>query len=229
MAVAGDRELQERLGALDAASLCDAAARAGVAVGVCDPAIDLVSAGTKLIGRAHPVVCDVDFLEVFKALSDAEEGEALLVQAPSGRAVVGELFANEARRRGLAGLVVDGLVRDVATLRGMDLPVFARGATPQAGTTQAARGAVRAASIGGVVVRRGDLVFGDADGVVVIPAGAIEEILPVAEEVQRSEGAILEAVRGGRSLFEHTNLEEHYGRRADGLPSTLGLSPPQTP
>ena len=229
MAVAGDRELRARLGALDAASLCDAAARAGVAVGVCDPAINLVSGGTKLIGRAHPVVCDLDFLDVFKALSETDEGEALLVQAPSGRAVVGELFATEARRRGLAGIVVDGLVRDVATLRGMDLPVFARGTTPRAGTTQAARGPFRTASVGGVLVERGDLVFGDADGVIVIPAGGIEEILPVAEEVQRLEGEILEAVRGGRSLFEHTNLEEHYGRRADGLPSTLGLSPPQTP
>lgn len=226
MAVSDDRDLRARLEALDAASLCDAAARVGVAVGVCDPAINLVSGGTKLIGTAHPVVCDVDFLDVFKALSEASGGEALLVEAPSGRAVVGELFANEARRRGLAGIVVDGLVRDIATLRGMDLPVFARGTTPRAGTTQAARGAVGAASVGGVVARRGDLVFGDADGVVVVPEGGIREILPAAEEVQRLEGGILEAVRGGRNLFEHTNLEEHYRERSEGRPSTLGLSMP---
>jgi regulator of RNase E activity RraA len=220
-----DQEARVRLEALDAASLCDAASRAGVAVGVCDPSINLISAGTKLIGRAHPVVCDVDFLDVFKALSEAREGEALLIEAESGRAVVGELFASEAKRRGLAGIVIDGLVRDVATLRRMDLPVFARGTTPQAGTTQVARGAVQAASIGGAVAVRGDFVIGDEDGVVIIPADKLDAVLPLAEEIQRSEGAILEAIGQGRDLFAHTNLEEHYQKRAQALPSTLSVAP----
>lgn len=74
-----DRELRARLEALDATSLCDAAAKAGVAVGVGDPSIDLISAGTKLIGRARPVVCDIDLLEIFKALSEAGEGDAFAV------------------------------------------------------------------------------------------------------------------------------------------------------
>ena len=180
-----DQEARVRLEALDAASLCDAASRAGVAVGVCDPSINLISAGTKLIGRAHPVVCDVDFLDVFKALSEAREGEALLIEAESGRAVVGELFASEAKRRGLAGIVIDGLVRDVATLRRMDLPVFARGTTPQAGTTQVARGGVQAASIGGAVAVREDYVIGDEDGVVIIPADKLDAVLPIAEKIHR--------------------------------------------
>ena len=211
--------------ALDAASLCDGASKAGVAVGVVGPSINLISAGAKLIGRARPVVCDVDFLEVFKALSEAGEGEALLIAA-SGRAVAGELFTSEARRRGLAGIVVDGFVRDVSTLRNMDFPVFARGTTPQAGTIQAARGAVQAASIGGAVAVRGDFVFGDEDGVVIIPADKLDEILPVAEEIQRTEGEILEAIKGGRNLFDHTNLEEHYRKTADRLPSELSMVPP---
>lgn len=224
-----DRGLRARLEALDAASLCDGASKVGVAVGVVDPSISLISAGTKLIGRAHPVVCDVDFLEVFKALSEAGEGEALLIAASAGRAVAGELFASEAWRRGLAGIVVDGLVRDVATLRNMDFPVFARGATPQAGTIQAARGVVQAASIGGAVTVRGDFVFGDEDGVVIIPADKLDDILPVAEEIQRTEGAILEAIKQGRSFFAHTNLEDHYRKRADRLPSELSMDPPPQP
>lgn len=223
-----DRGLRARLEALDAASLCDGASKAGVVVGVVDPSVSLISAGTKLIGRAHPVVCDVDFLEVFKALSEAGEGEALLIAA-SGRAVAGELFASEARRRGLAGIVVDGLVRDVATLRNMDFPVFARGATPQAGTIQAARGAVQAASIGGAMAVRGDFVFGDEDGVVIIPADKLDDILPDAEEIQRTEGAILEAIKQGRNFFAHTNLEDHYRKRADQVPSELSMDPPPEP
>lgn len=224
-----DRELRARLEALDTASLCDAAAKAGVAVGVVDPSINSISVGTKLVGRAHPVVCDVDFLEVFKALSEAGKGEALLIAALSGRAVAGELFSSEAQRRGLSGIVVDGLVRDVATLRNMDFPVFARGTTPQAGTTQAARGAVQAASIGGAVAVRGDFVFGDEDGVVIIPADKLDDILPVAEEIQRTEGAILEAIKQGRNFFAHTNLEDHYRKRADRLPSELSIDPAPEP
>jgi 4-hydroxy-4-methyl-2-oxoglutarate aldolase len=217
-------ELRERLAGLDAASLCDAAGAAGIAVGVLDPAIRRVSRGGPLIGPARPVVCDLDFLEVVRALSQARAGEALLIAAASDRAVVGELFAAEAARRGLAGIVVDGYCRDTARLSTHELPVYARGATPRAGTTDAARGAVEAAPLGGVVVVAGDLVFADGDGVVVVPAASVAELVPLAEEVQRRETAILETVARGGSIFDHINLEEHYRRRAAGLPSRLQMS-----
>ena len=214
-------ELGERLAGLDAAALCDAAAAAGVAVGVLDPAIRLVSRGGRLIGPARLVVCDLDFLEVWRTLSEAEAGEALVIAAASDWAVVGELFASEAGRRGLAGIVIDGFCRDTARLSGLDLPVYARGATPRAGTTDMARGTVAVAAVGGVVVAAGDLVFGDGDGVVVVPAARVAELVPVAEEIQRREAAILATVGRGGSIFDHTNLDEHYRRRAEGLPSRL--------
>jgi len=216
-----DGELRDRLEGLDAASLCDAAAAAGVAVGVVAPAIRRVSRGARLIGPARPVVCDLDFLAVWRALSEAEAGEALLVAAASDRAVVGELFAAEATRRGLAGIVVDGYCRDSDQLGRIDLPVYARGTTPRAGTTDLARGAVETAPLGGVVVTAGDLVFGDGDGIVVVPGARVAELVPAAEEVQRREAAILATVRRGGSIFDHTNLDEHYRRRAEGLPSRL--------
>ena len=221
MAMGRYAELGSRLAGLDAAALCDAAGAAGVAVGVVDPAIRRVSRGERLIGPARPVICDLDFLEVWRALSEAEAGEALLTAAASDRAVVGELFAAEATRRGLAGIVVDGFCRDTARLSGLELPIYARGATPRAGTTDAARGAVGVATVGGVVVTAGDLVFGDGDGVVVVPAARVAEVVPIAEEVQRREAAILETVGRGGSIFDHTNLDEHYRRRAEGLPSRL--------
>ncbi len=214
-------ELRDRLAELDAAALCDAAGAAAIPVGVLDPAIRRVSRGARLIGPARPVLCDLDFLEVWRALADAQAGEALLIAAASDRAVVGELFAAEAARRGLAGIVVDGFCRDTARLAHLDLPIYARGATPRAGTTDAARGAPAAIALGGAVVAAGDLVFGDADGVVVIPAARVAELLPLAEEVQRREGAILETVARGGSIFDHTNLDDHYRHRAAGLPSTL--------
>ncbi len=159
-----------------------------------------------MVGRAYPVVCDVDFLDVLKALSEAGEGEA----SRDGGHRRGR---PRPRRRHDRGDGCSGL------RAGGDAP-----SRDHPGD----RGAVRAACVGGVVAGRRDLLFGDADGVV-IPADAIGEILPVAEGIQRTEGASLEAPRRGRSFFEHTNLEEHHQRRADGLPSTLGLSPPHAP
>jgi len=222
-------ELADRLAALDAAALCDAARAAGATVGVIDPAIRRIAGGTKLIGAARLVVCDLDFLDVWKGLSEATAGEALLIAAASDRAVVGELFASEAARRGLAGIVVDGYCRDTDQLGQIDLPVYARGATPWAGFTDVARGAVETATVGGVVVTSGDLVFGDRDGVVVIPPALVRDLLPIAEAIQRTEAAMLETVARGGSIFDHTNLEEHYRLRRSGQPSTIEVRATPSP
>ena len=224
MPTPADKELQNRLEALDAASLCDAASSAEVTIGVTDSSIRLFSAGTKMVGWARPVACDADLLEVMKALSQAREGEVLVVGGTGRKAVVGELFANEAKRRGMSGIVIDGFCRDLPQLKRLEMPVFARGATPQAGTSSSAHGAVQAASISGVVVESEDLVFGDEDGVVIVPANKIDEILPIAEEIQSMEGEILQAVQKGQNFFRYTNIEEHYQRRADRLPSKLRIS-----
>lgn len=215
-----DGSLRRRLLALDAAALCDGAGALGLEVGVLDPAIRRVSRGGAMAGPAHPVACDRDFLPVWQALATAEPG-AVLVIAAADRAVVGELFASEAARRGLAGIVVDGFVRDTALLAGFDLPVYARGATPRAGTTDAAREPVAVVVAGGVAVARGDLVFGDGDGVVVVPAARVAELVPAAEAVQKREAAILATIRGGGSLFDHANLADHHAARLAGRPSRL--------
>ena len=60
----------------------------------------------------------------------------------------------------------------------------------------------------------------------IIPADKLDDVFPVAEEMQRSEGKILEAIGQGRDLFAYTNLEEHYQKRAESLPSTLSVARP---
>lgn len=216
-------EYADRLAALDAASLCDAAGGAGVRIGVVEPAIHLMSKPGErpLIGPARLVVCDDDFLEVWQGLSASQAGEALLIAAATDRAVVGELFSAEATRRGLAGIIIDGYCRDTARLAHQSLPVYARGATPRAGSTNLARGPVESIVLGGVVVHSGDLVFGDGDGVVIITAGHVATLVPLAEEIQGREAAILETVAAGGAIFDHTNLDEHYQARVAGQPSTL--------
>ena len=219
-------DLIARLLAIDVSALSDA----DKTLPVVDPAVRAMLPDVRIAGPAFTVVAEDDHLPVMSALGEAQPGDVLVIATNGGsRAVFGELVATEANRRGLAGIVADGLCRDLRGLRAIGLPVFARGTTPQAGTAQLARGAVRAASIGGAVAVRGDFVIGDEDGVVIIPADKLDAVLPLAEEIQRSEGAILEAIGQGRDLFAHTNLEEHYQKRGEGLPSTLSVAPPPSP
>src|SRR4051794_38282337 len=179
-------------------------------------------AEVRMAGPALTVVAEDDHLPVFSALDEARPGEVLVITTHGRRlAVLGELFATEARRRGLAGVVIDGHCRDVAGLRRLGLPVFARGTIPASGTTRSRAALGQRVRCGGVEVTAGDIVFGDDDGVVIAPAQRIEAALDVAESIGRSEHAMLEAMRGGRRLHELTNWAEHVAALDRGQDSGL--------
>ena len=90
----------------------------------------------RMAGPAFTVLAEDDHLPVMAALAEAAPGDVLVIATGGGEhAVFGELFATEARRRGLAGIVADGFCRDLRGLRVIGLPVFARGTTPRSGTT----------------------------------------------------------------------------------------------
>ncbi|MEM7543044.1 MAG: RraA family protein, partial [Pseudomonadota bacterium] len=128
-----DTQLLARLRHLDAASLADA----DKSIAVMDTGLRPVAPGLKMVGYARTVQCENDFLAVIQALDEAQENEVLVVDSRgSDRAVVGELFSGEAKRRGLSGIVVDGLVRDTNAIAQLAFPVFARGRCPISGTTQ---------------------------------------------------------------------------------------------
>ena len=132
---------------------------------VVSPAIRLVNPGVRLLGRAVTAQANADLMSVIAALHSAQAGDVLVVESGSDdRAVAGELFASEAIRRGVAGIVIDGLCRDTPTLRRLTLPVFARGATPIACPAQRVPVTGGTVTIGGVEVRPGDLLLGDDDG-----------------------------------------------------------------
>ena len=103
-------QMKQRLLLLDTACVCDADKEQG-RLGVVDPAIGSVRRGLKLVGRAYTVRCHEDFLTVIKALRDAGAGEVIVIDSQnSRRALTGELFPTEARRKGLAGIVIDGFL-----------------------------------------------------------------------------------------------------------------------
>ena len=197
-------EIAPRLEKLDTASLTDA----NKALRIIDPAIRPIQAGLKLIGVAHTVRCHEDFLTVIRALRDAAPGEVLMIDTAGSRtAVAGELFSTEAKRKGLAGLVIDGACRDTAKLKTLGFPVYSRSVTSVAGTKSRIFETQIPIGCGGVTVNPGDVVFGDDDGVVVASIEELTPLLPVAEEIQRTEDDILRRLEAGDSLFDMINFD----------------------
>jgi regulator of RNase E activity RraA len=114
-------------------------------------------------------------------------------------AVLGDTICMKARHRGIAGFVVDGLVRDVAAIQRLgDFPVFARGVTP-IGPLQRGPGEIDyPVSVGGIVVTPGDVIVADLSGVVVVPSGVAPDLLAKLVERAPAEAAYLADVAGGR-------------------------------
>jgi 4-hydroxy-4-methyl-2-oxoglutarate aldolase len=213
-------DLIERLLAIDVSALSDA----DKGLPVLDPAIRAMIPDVRMAGPAYTVTAEDDHLPVMSALAEAAPGDVVVVAGSGGtRALFGELFATEARRRGLAGIVADGYCRDLRGLRAIGLPVFARGTTPRSGTTvsRAPRGTT--VTCGGVEVGPGDIVFGDDDGVLAAPAPGIAAALDAAEAIARSERAILAAQARGDALHALTNHDEHVAALDRGEDSALAF------
>jgi len=155
----------------------------------------------KIIGPACTVkVFPGDNLMVHKALDVARPGDVIVVDAAGQftTAVLGDLVSTKARHRGVAGFVVDGLVRDIPAIRTLgDFPVFAQGITP-IGPLHRGPGEINfPVSVGGVVVNPGDLIVGDLNGVVVVPRESAPELLARLRERSAAEAEYIAAVARG--------------------------------
>jgi regulator of RNase E activity RraA len=213
-------DLIERLLEVDVSALSDA----DKTLPVVDPAVRAMIPDVRMAGPAFTVLAEDDHLPVMSALAEAAAGDVLVIAANGGTsAVFGELFATEARRRGLAGIVADGLCRDLRGLRRIGLPVFARGTTPRSGTTVSRSALGATIACGGVEVSPGDIVFGDDDGVLIAAPERIAAALETAELIGRSERAILAAQARGQALHDLTNHREHVAALDRGEASALAF------
>jgi 4-hydroxy-4-methyl-2-oxoglutarate aldolase len=215
-------DLLGRVAALDTAALCDA----NKDIRVMGPGLRPVTSFRQMVGRARTVRCRDDFLTVIRALHDSEPGEVLVIDGGGGtRALAGELFATEAARRKLAGIVIDGACRDTPKLAMLQLPFYARWVCPAAGTAERLGTTQQAVVCGGVTVAPGDVVIGDRDGIVVASEAELLALLPRAEEVQRTEAAVLERLERGEGLLGMLNFAEHCDALEQGRPSKLRIQP----
>jgi regulator of RNase E activity RraA len=173
-----DRALIRRFSRFDTPSISDQLNR----MFTMSAAIQLQThANHRILGPALTVkVFPGDNLMVHKALDIAQPGDVMVVDASASSltAVLGDLVSTKARHRGIAGVVIDGLVRDLPAIKALgDFPVFARGVTP-IGPLHRGPGEVNfPISAGNIVVNPGDLIAGDLNGVVVIPRDVVPTIL----------------------------------------------------
>jgi regulator of RNase E activity RraA len=155
----------------------------------------------RLCGPACTVhVFPGDNLMVHKALDVAKPNDIVVVDAHGTRgmnAVLGDIVCTKAKHRGIAGFIVDGLVRDMPGIEPLDFPVFARGTTP-VGPLHRGPGEINCAiACGGIVVNPGDVIVADISGIVVIPRGWAEDILQRLEAHKAHQETYLAAVRRG--------------------------------
>jgi 4-hydroxy-4-methyl-2-oxoglutarate aldolase len=163
------------------------------------PAIKPLKEEYKVAGRAFTVKIPVgENLSVLEAISKAKPGDILIVDAKGDqyRAIAGDFVVGMAQTLGIGGLVVDGVIRDIVGVKALNYPVFSRGTT-LAASSKAGVGEVNVSiSCGGVPVNPGDIIIGDADGVVVIPQAREQEILANSIEKMKKDEIREESISG---------------------------------
>jgi len=136
---------------------------------------------------------------IHQALDAFQPGDVLVIDGggDTSRALVGEIIAEIACKRGAAGLVIDGAIRDAGALSRSEFPVFARAAIHRGPYKNGPGEMGVPVSIGGMVVQPGDVVVGDEDGVVAFPPALAEDLIRAVRQQEAKEEAILQSVREG--------------------------------
>ena len=179
--------------------LADVAGRRGALQGRIAPlAPSMRFAGPALTVEVRPG----DNLMIHAALALARPGDVIVVDGKGdlGAALMGEIMSQQAAALGVAGVVIDGAVRDSEAIRAMGFPMFAAGLNPNGPTKNIAGRINHPISVGGVTVRPGDLVVGDADGVTVIEREKAAAMLPLAAEKVAAETQRIADIKSRKAL-----------------------------
>lgn len=179
-------DLIAALGRFPTANIGDAMDR----FGLMNPAIAAQWSGAQCSGPAFPILTrEGDNLAIHHSLQHVAPGDVLVINGLGAdtRALFGDLLAEACLAKGVAGVVIDGAVRDADSIGELGLPLWAKARTP-AGPTKNGPGVIGGTiSCGGLVVAPGDLVVGDGDGVAVVPQALLQPTLGRLAEVERFE------------------------------------------
>jgi 4-hydroxy-4-methyl-2-oxoglutarate aldolase len=174
-------------------------------------AISPIAEGTTLCGQAktvNPMVADNSASHV--ALEDAYPGQVIVIAADGHlhNAVWGGLMARAAQAQGIAGIVIDGAVRDAAEIKEIGFPCFCIDAVPS-GPHKGHGGTVDGSiACGGCPVNPGDLILGDDDGIVVVPLALEENLLEACQKKLAAEDKIVARIEAGERLSAIQGLPE---------------------
>lgn len=178
-------------------------------------ASDKVMVGVALTCECGPA----DNLALFGALSIAKPGDILVAATGgyAGVALTGDLMLGMARNRGVAGLVTDGMVRDIVGILGVGLPVYCAGVTPNSPVRNGPGSVGQPVVLGGLRIDSGDILIGDRDGIVVVPRSEAAKVLKTLATVRAAEAALEAKVKGGLDLpdFVRAVLESDRVRHID--------------
>jgi 4-hydroxy-4-methyl-2-oxoglutarate aldolase len=166
--------------------------------------------GPALTAHAYPA----DIHGMVGAALEAEPGDVIMCanEYYTGTAVIGDLAAGMMRNKGVAAFVTDGLARDRAGILAAGLPVFAMGISPNSPASTGPGKVGAPVVLGGVQVCSGDIVVGDADGVIVIPLAQADAVLARLRAVQAAEKAAEESVKAGATSFASWHEIQRHAR-----------------
>jgi 4-hydroxy-4-methyl-2-oxoglutarate aldolase len=197
--------VHDELARLGTATVYEAAGRKGLV----DLDLHRIVPGSRAAGPARPILCgQADNLMVHAAMAHANPGDLLVLTMPVPRpvALVGDLLATQAKARGVAGLLIDGSVRDVDELVEIGLPIWARWIRVRGAGKDVPGTIDEPVIVGGARIAAGDTVVLDADGAAVVAQERVEEVLEAARAREEKERVKRAKLQAGELSYDLDNL-----------------------
>src|SRR6266702_1400531 len=201
-----DADVAEAFRKVSTPNLADAMQKRGVITGL----VPRIRHGTKLVGRALTVkTADGDWAKPVEAIDRAKPGDVIVIDVGGGpTAVWGELASNSCLVKGVAGVVIDGAVRDLDTILELNFPCFSRHVAPHAGEPKGLGEIGSEIECGGQKVHTGDWIVGDESGLIVVAREEAVEMANRALDVLERENRIREEIKRGGTLSSVLELEK---------------------
>lgn len=194
-------DMRQKLNKLPTGNVADS----NTILGVMDPAIKPIDCLSHMVGRAVTVQCyPGDNLALHQGMEKAQAGDVLVCDCHGfiGGGHFGDMMATACKVKGLAGVVIDGSCRDSQDIKALGLPVFVRTFNPTGTVKESTAKLNVPISCGGVSIKPGDIIFGDCDGVVVVPQEDEDKVFEKAFAKFEKEKEVKAKILAGKSTME---------------------------